>query len=132
MKLSSEADEVVSAVARDDDVESTDVEEDDDMSVSFEDQPDLWQWRFKPGGERLAHYVDIIPQHMTDDGGSIADGGGGGIIRTEYEKLHICHQLAAEAKQTQKEFIYSKQQADLLQQEKELVRWSREYITAGL
>eukprot|EP00923_Selenidium_pygospionis_P033051 GHVN01058078.1.p1 GENE.GHVN01058078.1~~GHVN01058078.1.p1 ORF type:complete len:187 (-),score=39.64 GHVN01058078.1:815-1375(-) len=116
------------------DVEDEEVEMLDDRSdlsmpeegLSFKDRPRLLRWKFKEGGDRLPRFENYIP-HCRD-----ANEVKTSQMRSEAMTLAICRELAADAKQAQLEYIYTKQQADILQNEKDLLKWHCANNSKGL
>jgi len=84
--------------------------------IELQDKKDLLRWRFKDGGDRLPRFFPKIP-HIDETQVPIH------ILREESETLELCEKIAREARQAQNEFIYAKQQADVLQQEIDLLKW---------
>eukprot|EP00921_Rhytidocystis_pertsovi_P023311 GHVQ01037203.1.p1 GENE.GHVQ01037203.1~~GHVQ01037203.1.p1 ORF type:complete len:280 (+),score=56.09 GHVQ01037203.1:547-1386(+) len=78
---------------------------------------DLWSWRFKRGGDRLPQLARQV--RLPHVPGEAAES----LVRCGGNNSELCYRLAEEAKEAQIESINAKQQADLLQQEKDLLTW---------
>eukprot|EP00918_Siedleckia_nematoides_P090534 GHVU01199000.1.p3 GENE.GHVU01199000.1~~GHVU01199000.1.p3 ORF type:complete len:122 (-),score=28.16 GHVU01199000.1:1579-1944(-) len=87
---------------------------DENMDLSFKDRKALLNWKFKAGGERIPRFFDKVP-HVADLAPPVTE------LKSEMERLRLCQQIAGEARQAQMEFVYARQQMEMLQQERDLV-----------
>lgn len=97
-----------------------DAEEQSDCTFPSEldlrDKIPLLRWKYLEGGHRLPLYIPKIPH--VDETKVIST-----VLDDEFKYLEVGKQIAGTAKQIQTEYIYAKQRFDLLQQEKDLLKW---------
>eukprot|EP01069_Polyplicarium_translucidae_P002434 Polyplicarium_translucidae@DN2029_c0_g1_i5.p1 len=72
----------------------------------------LRKWKYLPGGERLSRIEAEIPHYLDTE-----------AYATEEEHAELCKEIEEEARLLKEQRLYTKQRADTLQQEKDLLLW---------
>lgn len=84
--------------------------------LNLKDKSELLKWKFLDEGHRLSHYIPTIP-HVNET--KVVSS----VTEDELTYMEFGTRLAGLAKQVQTEFVYAKQRFDLLQQERDLLKW---------